>query len=41
MLSFSSHFINKEIERSYLKYLQEDIKSKITVVSNVGSDIYE
>lgn len=41
MLSFSSHFVNKEIERTYLKYLKNDIKGDITIVSNVGSDIYE
>ena len=40
-LSFSSHFVNKDIERSYLKYLKNDIDSEIEVVSNVGSDSYE
>ena len=40
-LCFSSHFANKEIERSYLKYLKNDIKGDIKIVSNVGSDIYE
>ena len=39
-LAFSSHFANKEIERSYLKYLKRDIKN-ITIISNVGSDNYE
>lgn len=40
-LCFSSHFANKEIERSYLKYLKNDIDSEIEIVSNVGSDVYE
>ena len=40
-LCFSSHFANKEIERSYLKYLKNDIKGDIKIVSNVGSDVYE
>lgn len=40
-LSFSSHFANKEIERTFLKYLKNDISSNIRIVSNVGSDIYE
>ena len=40
-LCFSSHFANKEIERSYLKYLKNDIKGDIKIVSNVGSDSYE
>lgn len=37
-LAFSSHFENKEIERNFVKYLKSDIKSKITIVSNIGSD---
>lgn len=37
-LAFSSHFENKEIERNFVKYLKNDVKSKITIVSNVGSD---
>jgi len=37
-LSFSSHYENKEIERNFVKYLKNDIKSKITIVSNIGSD---
>lgn len=40
-LSFSSHFINKEIERLFLKELQKEITSDITVISNVGSDVDE
>ena len=37
-LTFSSHYENKEIERNFVKYLKNDIKSKITIVSNIGSD---
>lgn len=40
-LAFSSHFATKEIERTYIKYLKQDIDSEITVVSNVGSDKHE
>lgn len=37
-LAFSSHYENKEIERNFVKYLKSDIKSKVTIVSNIGSD---
>ena len=37
-LAFSSHYENKEIERNFVKYLKYDIKSKISIISNVGSD---
>ena len=37
-LAFSSHYENKEIERNFVKHLKNDIKSKITIVSNIGSD---
>ena len=37
-LAFSSHYDNKEIERNFIKYLKNDIKSKLTIVSNIGSD---
>lgn len=37
-LSFSSHFINKEIERIFVKELQKEINSEIKIVSNIGSD---
>lgn len=40
-LSFSSHFINKEIERSFLKELQKEITCDIKIISNIGSDIHE
>lgn len=40
-LAFSSHFETKEIERNFVKYLKNDIKSKLTIVSNVGSDLDE
>ena len=35
-LSFSSHFLNKEIERLFLKELQKEISSDVKVISNVG-----
>ena len=38
VLSFSSHFISKDIERSFLKEIQKNINEKISIVSNVGSD---
>lgn len=40
-LAFSSHFINKEIERIFLKELQKEIFSDIKIISNVGSDFDE
>ena len=38
VLTFSSHFITKDIERSFLKEIQKEISDKILVVSNIGSD---
>lgn len=38
VLSFSSHLVSKDIERSFLKEIQREIDEKITIVSNVGSD---
>jgi len=38
ILTFSSHFITKDIERTYLKEIQKEIKDKILIVSNIGSD---
>lgn len=38
VLAFSSHFITKDIERSYLKNIQQEIKKKITIISNMGGD---
>lgn len=38
VLAFSSHFITKDIERSYLKNIQQEIKKEITIISNIGGD---
>ena len=38
VLCFSSHFINKDIERSFLKEIQKELDNKIHIISNIGSD---
>ena len=38
VLSFSSHFISKDIERDFLKEIQKEIDDKIVIVSNVRGD---
>lgn len=38
VLSFSSHFISKDIERSFVRELQKNIKSKILIISNIEED---
>lgn len=40
-LAFSSHFVNKEIERQFLKEIQKEVTSDIKVISNIGSDTNE
>lgn len=40
-ICFSSHFVNKEIERLFLKELQKEVTSEITVISNIGGDNIE
>ena len=40
-IAFSSHLVNKEIERLFLKEIQKEIVSDIKVISNIGSDINE
>ena len=35
VLSFSSHFVSKDIERCFLKELQKEIDTNILVVSNI------
>ena len=37
-LAFTSHYDNKEIERNFVKYLKQDVKSKLNIISNIGSD---
>ena len=41
VLSFSSHLITKDIERTFLKEIQKEIKDKILIVSNVGGESNE
>ena len=38
VLSFTSHFITKEIEHSYLKELQKELKKEILVITNIKGD---
>ena len=38
VLAFSSHFISKDIERYYLKNIQQEINSDITIISNIQGD---
>ena len=38
VLSFSSHFVSKDIERAFLKNIQSEIDDRILVISNVGGD---
>ena len=38
VLSFSSHFISKDIERTMVKYIMNDKKMKVKVISNVMGD---
>jgi len=38
VLSFSSHLISKDIERTMLKYIMNDKKMKVKVISNVMGD---
>lgn len=38
VLSFSSHFISKDIERCFLKEIQKEIDDKILIVSNIKVD---
>lgn len=38
VLSFSSHFISKDIERTMFKYIMNDKKMKVKVISNVMGD---
>lgn len=38
VLTFSNHFITKDIERTFLKEIQKEIKNKILIISNIGSD---
>lgn len=38
ILNFSSHFVSKDIERSFLKELQKEIDDKILIISNIRED---
>ena len=38
VLSFSSHFVSKDIERAFLKIIQSEIDDRILIVSNMGGD---
>lgn len=38
VLSFSSHFVSKDIERAFLKIIQSEINDRILIVSNMGGD---
>ena len=38
VLSFSSHFISKDIERCFLKEIQKEINDEILIVSNIKED---
>ena len=38
VLSFSSHFISKDIERCFLKEIQKEIDDEILIVSNIKED---
>ena len=38
VLSFSSHFISKDIERCFLKELQKEIDDDILIISNIRDD---
>ena len=38
VLSFSSHFISKDIERCFLKELQKEIDDDILIISNIRED---
>ena len=38
ILSFSSHFINKDIEKNFVKEIQKEIDDRILIVSNIGSE---
>ena len=38
VLSFTSHFVSKEIERTMIKFLSENAKSDIKIISNIVGD---
>lgn len=38
VLSFSSHFVSKDIERDFLKEIQSEIDDEILIVSNIRGD---
>ena len=38
VLNFSSHFVSKDIERTFLKELQKEINDKILIISNIRED---
>lgn len=40
-LAFSSHFVNKEVERLFLKEIRKEVNSEIKIISNIGSDTNE
>lgn len=40
-LTFSSHFVSKDIERKFVKELQEELNCNINIISNIGCDNYE